>query len=189
MSQGAEKRDQVVVVSTVQRIVVGLLCLAFGTGCGWLAISSAESGSSGVLLFALGLMFFSITYAAWFYPWPSQLSEASKRILTVELTAESDAGFIEIGRDTRVLAMPRKCGVLVDGEKVGELGVEEVIRVRVSPGEHSVQARLSWVVSSPCVVSVRAGDTVRRYFALPRLSEIDRAVLGPFQGSIYFQWR
>jgi hypothetical protein len=141
------------------------------------------------MLWALAFFFFSGTYASWFYPWASQLSAASKKITTAELTADADAGFIEIRRDNRFLGMTRKCGVLVDGVKVGELGVEERLRVRVSAGEHRVQARLSWVVSAPHVVLVQRGETVGACFALPRLSEIDRAVLGPFQGSFYFQWR
>ncbi len=173
----------------ILRLLLGLLCLALGAGCAWLALSLRADWAFSFMLWAWAFFFLTGTYASWFYPWASQLSAASKKITAAELTADADGGFIEIGRHSRFLAMTRKCGVLVDGVKVGELGVEERLRVRVSTGEHRVQARLSWVVSAPHVVIVRRGETVSASFALPRLSEMDRAILGPFQGSLYFQWR
>lgn len=99
-----------------------------------------------------------------------------------------DLGFVEVRRDARILALIRKCGVLIDGAKVGEVGNGGSLRIPVEVGQHEVQARLSWVTSSPQAIVVHAGRTTTITFALPKLYELHRAALGPFHGPMYFSW-
>jgi hypothetical protein len=101
---------------------------------------------------------------------------------------QASQGILEVRREKRLLALVRKCGVLLDGSKVGEIGSGESLQIPTDAGEHSVQARLSWIVSAPQSVTIRAGQTTSVAFALPRLYEIHRALLGPIWGSIYFDW-
>lgn len=97
-------------------------------------------------------------------------------------------GVLRIERETRLLGLARSCGVLLDAVKVGEVGAGKVLQISVDAGEHTVQARLSWVVSAPIPVTIRTGETTSISFALPRLFEFHRALLGPFYGPLYFTW-
>lgn len=97
-------------------------------------------------------------------------------------------GVLQIGRETRLLGLVRNCGVLLDGVKVGEVGAGKTLQISVDAGEHTVQARLSWVVSAPISVTIRTGQTTSIGFALPRMFELHRALLGPFYGPLYFTW-
>jgi hypothetical protein len=100
-----------------------------------------------------------------------------------------DSGVVEIERDMRLVGVARKCGVLIDGEKIGELWVNGKIQITLPPGQHELQARLSWVKSAPHSVAVGAGEMTTVGFALPRIFELHRIFLGPFWGPLYFKWR
>jgi hypothetical protein len=103
-------------------------------------------------------------------------------------TFQASQGILEVRRERRLLAAIRTCGVLLDGNKVGEVGSGGSLQIPIDAGEYSVQARLSWVVSAPRVVTIKVGQTTSVTFALPRLYEVHRALLGPFWGPLYFEW-
>jgi hypothetical protein len=101
---------------------------------------------------------------------------------------QASQGILEVRREKRFLAYVRTCGVLIDGNKIGEVGSGQSLQIPMNAGDYSVQVRLSWVTSAPQPVTVRAGQKTSLTFALPRLYEVHRAVLGPFWGALYFEW-
>jgi hypothetical protein len=107
----------------------------------------------------------------------------------VETTNSAEYGTIVVSRKFRLLAAARFCGVLLDGNKIGTVSFRKKLTIQTSTGEHQLRARLSWVKSAPYLITVRPGETVEAQFALPRIFELHRILLGPFWGPLYFTWK
>jgi hypothetical protein len=63
--------------------------------------------------------------------------------------------FLEISRrKSERMGYFRKLKVAVDDEVVAQLKPGESVTVQVSPGLHSLEARMDWEKSAPCVVNL-----------------------------------
>lgn len=96
-------------------------------------------------------------------------------------------GTIEVRRLLRASGFPAPCAVFLDGERIGEVLHDVVLRETVQAGEHKVQAKFGLYLSPSFVVSVGEGETVKVEFSLPKLHEWGRLFFGSLTGKL-FSW-
>jgi len=68
---------------------------------------------------------------------------------------------IDIHRRPAVVQPTIRYRVYVDGVIVAKLAMSKHLTATVTPGRHSIQARVFWMSSAPLEVDIAAGETVR----------------------------
>ena len=69
-------------------------------------------------------------------------------------------GTVTLSRVRRLNPSINRYKVLIDGQVVGKIAMEEVQRHTVHPGPHTVQLRMAWARSRVLTVNVAPGETV-----------------------------
>jgi len=67
---------------------------------------------------------------------------------------------LTIQRDQGYADMARKYRVLLDGEEIGRIAHDEVLRREISDGPHVLQAKIDWCGSRPLKINAQSGDSV-----------------------------
>ena len=79
---------------------------------------------------------------------------------------------IRIVRGDALAYRARKYAILVDGQKVAEVGNASSVDVAVQAGEHAVAARVDFIRSDPFSVAVAPGETAVIDLATPELKDV-----------------
>jgi len=79
---------------------------------------------------------------------------------------------IRIVRGDALAYRARKYAILVDGQKVAEVGNASSVDVAVQAGEHAVAARVDFIRSDPLSVAVAPGETAVIDLATPELKDV-----------------
>jgi len=79
---------------------------------------------------------------------------------------------IRIVRGDALAYRARKYAILVDGQKVAEVGNASSVDVSVQAGEHAVAARVDFIRSDPLSVAVVPGETAVVELATPELKDV-----------------
>lgn len=80
-------------------------------------------------------------------------------------------GALEIVRTSNVTGMVRQAAILVNGQKMGDVGNAGTQRFMLAPGHYQVEARIDWIKSKPFPIEILEGQ-VRR---------IEMTLTGPLQ--------
>lgn len=77
--------------------------------------------------------------------------------------SEFNNGWVEVKRRSQYFAALRSVDIFVDDTKVGVVKNGESKAFELSPGTHSVYAKIDWCQSPANTVTVQAGETTTLY--------------------------
>lgn len=95
---------------------------------------------------------------------------------------------IKIRRGNVIAYRARKFAILVDGQKVAEIGNDATIDVSVQAGRREVVCRVDYIKSQPFAVDVGAGQTAVLQLEAAELKDIGGQISGLLGSSGYFRW-
>lgn len=95
---------------------------------------------------------------------------------------------IHIHRAQSLGAGLRRIALLVDGEKVGEIGSGETITLPVAPGRRELMARIDYIKSEPFAVVAATGETPVVQIAVSNSTDVGGQLAGLLGKSSYFKW-
>jgi hypothetical protein len=101
--------------------------------------------------------------------------------------AGSDA-MIEIRRGSHLTGSARNVAILVDGDKVGEVGNGKSLVFRVAPGQREIVARFDYIKSAPFAVDAQPGRVRVVELGLPNIADVGAQLSGLLGQSKYFRW-
>lgn len=99
------------------------------------------------------------------------------------------AAMIEIRRGNQLTGGARNVAILIDGEKVGEVGNGKTIALRVEPGRREVVARIDYIKSAPFAVDAQAGRIRVIELGMPNVADVGAQFSGLLGQSKYFTWK
>lgn len=95
---------------------------------------------------------------------------------------------IRIERGSALAYSGRQYAILVDGQKIAEVGNGASVDVQVAAGRREISCRVDYVKSDPFPVDVGSGQTAVLRVASAELSDIGGQLKGLFGSSSYFKW-
>lgn len=95
-------------------------------------------------------------------------------------TGRITVAHITLSRDSGWTDRIRKYNILIDGKVAAEIGNGETITLPVSPGIHTVQARLDWARSPALTFNTEGGSTRFRVLSNLRGWRVMLAVIYAF---------
>ncbi len=87
---------------------------------------------------------------------------------------------LRLRRLNRINSLLRRFAVLIDGEKVGEIGNDEVAEFEVAPGPHAVQLRVDFYRSESVEAVFQPGQAVDFTCAAVQMTDL-KGLVQPFQ--------
>lgn len=96
---------------------------------------------------------------------------------------------IEIRRGNHATGSARNIAILIDGEKVGEVGNGKTIALRVTPGVREVSARIDYIKSAPFTVDAQTGRVRVVELAMPNITDLGGQLSGLLGQAKYFTWK
>lgn len=96
---------------------------------------------------------------------------------------------IEIRRGNHLTGSARNVAILVDGEKVDEVGNGKSLVLHVAPGRRELAARFDYIKSAPFVVDAEQGRVRVVELGLPNVSDVGAQLSGLLGQSKYFRWK
>jgi hypothetical protein len=85
---------------------------------------------------------------------------------------------VRISRSDESINQFMAYGIYIDGKKVGALHNEKTLDCKVTPGQHTIHARLDWLQSPPLAFEVAPDDT--RTFVVSSLQNANWLMLALF---------
>ena len=95
---------------------------------------------------------------------------------------------IRIERTSALAYSGRMYAILVDGQKVTEVGNGKSVDIPVEAGRREIGCRVDYVKSDPFVVEIGPGQTAVIRVSSAELSDIGGQLKGLFGSSSYFKW-
>jgi hypothetical protein len=95
---------------------------------------------------------------------------------------------IEIRRGNHLTWSARNVAILVDGDKVGEVGNGKSLVFRVVPGQRVIAARLDYTKSAPFGVDAQPGRVRVVELGPPNIADVGAQLSGLLGQSKYFRW-
>ena len=99
------------------------------------------------------------------------------------------AALIQISRIARYTAMARKVAILIDNDKVGEIGNGETATWPVAPGRHALVARMDYIKSAPFAFDAAFAGLHAFELAIPEAADLKNHAAGLLGQSSYFTWK
>ena len=95
---------------------------------------------------------------------------------------------IEIRRGNHLTGSARNVAILVDGDKVGEVGNGKSLVFRVAPGQRVIAVRFDYTKSAPFAVDAQPGRVRVVELGLPNIADVGAQLSGLLGQSKYFRW-
>lgn len=94
---------------------------------------------------------------------------------------------IEIRRGNHLTWSARNVAILVDGDKVGEVGNGKSLVFRVAPGQRVIAARFDYTKSAPFAVDAQPGRARVVELGVPNIADAGAPLSGLLGQSKYFR--
>jgi hypothetical protein len=96
---------------------------------------------------------------------------------------------IEVRRTSQLAGSARNVAILINGEKVGEVGNGKSLTLHVKPGRWEIVARVDYIKSAPFAVDAEAGRLRIVELGLPNVVDVGAQLSGLLGQSKYFNWK
>ena len=96
---------------------------------------------------------------------------------------------IRIYRPPRGSYAARMIAILIDGQKIGEIGNGATVDFTVAPGRRDIAARVDYVKSRPLEVDAAVGRVRSLELVVPEMADIGGQVAGLLGQSSFFTWK
>ena len=113
---------------------------------------------------------------------------ASPMAPPAKLQAHVAVASLRIHRSAALNSRLSSVQILLDGERVGEVGNDQTLEFDVEPGRHELIAKILHVRSNPCSVRVEPGQVASLRLDLPGPLDFGRGIAGAFGRSSFFRW-
>jgi hypothetical protein len=105
------------------------------------------------------------------------------------LSPTADGAVLEIRRRNQMSLAARNLAVLVDGEKVGEVGNGGTAQFRVAPGRRELAARVDYTKSQPFAVDAASGRVSVVEISVPDYADLGGQLAGLLGQGKFFTWK
>jgi hypothetical protein len=102
---------------------------------------------------------------------------------------QTGAAVIRVHRPPRGSYAARMIAILVDGQKIGEIGNGATADFTVQAGRREIMARVDYVKSKPFAVDAAAGRARVLELEMPEMADVGGQVAGLLGQSSFFSWK
>jgi hypothetical protein len=96
---------------------------------------------------------------------------------------------IEIRRGNSLTGSARNLAILVDGDKVVEVGNGKSLVCRVAPGQRETAARFECIKSAPFAIDAKPGRVRAVELGPPNIADVGPQMSGLLGDSTFFRWK
>lgn len=119
----------------------------------------------------------------------SEAVEPASALQPLPSGATGALAMIEVRRSSHLAGSARSVAVLIDGQKVGEVGNGKAITLQVAAGRHEIAARVDYIKSEPFTIEAFVGRVRVVELSLPNIADVGAQLSGLLGKANYFSWK